>query len=425
MYRRNRAIAIPVKRDWRFWATALIASIFGAGCQTDSPKVAQIDTPAPAKSLNAKLTESPSEYSTVPAAGNLEVVALFKAGPMPTGVAVADSGRKFVCFPRWGDPVEFTVGEIVDGQIKPYPNLAYNKRQTQYPGTTLVSVQSVVVDSSGKRLWLLDTGSINFQPREPLGAKLIGIDLDTNEVVKVIIFNESVALRTSYLNDVRIDLSRGQQGTAYITDCSGAGNNAILVVDLATGKTMRRLERHPSVVASEQFVPRVEGKPLRVRQPGQPEAYMTIGADGIAISPDGETLYYCPLASRSWYAVKTDVLADPKATPAQISAAVREMPARDFASDGLETDSWGRVYLTDYENNAIRRYTPDSPVFEVVASSPRLIWPDTLSVGGDGYVYVIANQLNRQPNYHNGTDQRKHPYVLFRQPINAGPIRMK
>ena len=25
---------------------------------------------------------------------------------MPTGVTVADDGRIFVCYPRWGDPVE-------------------------------------------------------------------------------------------------------------------------------------------------------------------------------------------------------------------------------------------------------------------------------------------------------------------------------
>src|ERR1700688_3052700 len=31
---------------------------------------------------------------------------------MPTGVTVAASGRVFINFPRWGDDVPFTVGEI-------------------------------------------------------------------------------------------------------------------------------------------------------------------------------------------------------------------------------------------------------------------------------------------------------------------------
>jgi hypothetical protein len=36
--------------------------------------------------------------------GKLEIIATF-TGPMPTGVTVADDGRKFVNFPKWGDAV--------------------------------------------------------------------------------------------------------------------------------------------------------------------------------------------------------------------------------------------------------------------------------------------------------------------------------
>ena len=32
----------------------------------------------------------------------------------------------------------------------------------------------------------------------------------------------------------------------------------------------------------------------------------------------------------------------------------------------------------------------------------RLIWPDTLSLATDGYLYVTANQLHRQARYNNG-----------------------
>src|SRR5207248_1577382 len=48
-------------------------------------------------------------------AGKLELVATF-TGPMPTGVTVSRSGRVFVNYPRWGDPVEFTVAEVKDGK---------------------------------------------------------------------------------------------------------------------------------------------------------------------------------------------------------------------------------------------------------------------------------------------------------------------
>jgi hypothetical protein len=36
-------------------------------------------------------------------------------GAMPTGVTVSHGGRLFVCCPKWGDDVGFTVAELRDG----------------------------------------------------------------------------------------------------------------------------------------------------------------------------------------------------------------------------------------------------------------------------------------------------------------------
>ena len=63
--------------------------------------------------------------------------------------------------------------------------------------------------------------------------------------------------------------------------------------------------------------------------------------------------------------------------------------------------------------------------FETVVHDPRLLWPDTLSVASNGWVYVTANQLHRQPNYNNGKDMRRKPYALFRFKIDAGPVQLK
>ena len=64
------------------------------------------------------------------------------------------------------------------------------------------------------------------------------------------------------------------------------------------------------------------------------------------------------------------------------------------AADGLESDAAGHVYATNYEHNAILRRHPDGE-WENVAHHPRLLWPDTLSVATDGYLYVTANQLRQ------------------------------
>ncbi len=47
-----------------------------------------------------------------------------------------------------------------------------------------------------------------------------------------------------------------------------------------------------------------------------------------------------------------------------------------------------------------------------------------MSISDDGYLYVTANQLNRQPTMHNGHDERVKPYVLFRVKLNVSPVRL-
>jgi len=37
----------------------------------------------------------------------------------------------------------------------------------------------------------------------------------------------------------------------------------------------------------------------------------------------------------------------------------------------------------------------------------------------NGYLSVTANQLHRQPRYHQGRDLRQKPYVLFRIPVGS------
>lgn len=359
------------------------------------------------------------------ALGTLEPVAYFD-GPMPTGVTVSERGRIFVNYPKWGDDVRFTVAEIRDGQAHAYPDQAFNDTRPDDPAAALVSVQSVVVDPAD-RLWILDTGSPMFKPTEHGGPKLVCVDLASDKVVAKILFPRDVALPTSYLNDVRFDLRRGSAGMAYITDSSNKGPNGIIVVDLGSGESWRRLHDHPSTKAESirEFMPVVEGRPfIKKGRNGAPELAAAMGADGIAISADGSRLFYCPLASRRLYSVATDALADRSRSDAEAAATVVDEGDKGGGSDGLESDADGCLYATDYEHNALLRRRPDG-LWETVAHDARLLWPDTMSIASDGYLYVTANQLHRQASYHDGQDMRRKPYALFRVRIDARPVRLR
>ena len=132
-------------------------------------------------------------------------------GAMPTGVTVSQQGRIFVNFPKWGDDVKFTVTEIRNGEAVAFPDEVINRTDPNDPAVALVSVQSVVVDPND-RLWILDTGSPQFEPTKYGGPKPVCVNFTTNKIVKKILFPQDVALPTTYLNDVRFDLTERKWG---------------------------------------------------------------------------------------------------------------------------------------------------------------------------------------------------------------------
>ena len=353
--------------------------------------------------------------------GELEQVFAFY-GAMPTGVTVSEDGRIFVNFPKWGDKVEYTVAEIVDDKLCPYPNMKINTTDYNNPNKTFISVQSVVADGQGK-LWALDTAAPNFSKPIKGGAKLVSIDLYTNKIDRIYTFSDDVVLDTTYLNDVRFDYRVGKCGYAYITDSSSNGPGAIIVVDLYSGRAFRRLNGAKSTSPDPCFMPKVEGEIMYNRNPDCTTSPAVTSVDGIAISQDGKILYYCPLSSRALYSIPTEVLRNTSIPDNCLEKYVVYMGEKG-ASDGMITDSKGAIYAGDYENNSIRKILPNASI-KTIAHSPYILWPDTFSIGPDGYLYFIANQLNRQSKYHYGKDKRVKPYSLFRININELPAPTK
>ena len=122
--------------------------------------------------------------------------------------------------------------------------------------------------------------------------------------------------------------------------------------------------------------------------------------------------------------VETNALVNRSLGDTEVGATVIDEGDRGGASDGLESDASGRIYSTNYEHNAILRRGSDWK-WETIIHDPRLLWPDTLSLAANGYLYVTANQLHRQARYHNGQDLRQKPYTLFRIHIDAQPVLLR
>lgn len=406
--------------------TSLAAcGLLTAGCMTNPESVKSANGPEITTTTGTAAAKRADDLPAVtggPAKGRrdakLEPVAIFKEN-MPVGVAVSKTGRTFLSFPRWLDPVKHTVVELKDGQLVPFPDEKTNAfdgtdLSNYEPSAHFVSVQAIVFDEQD-RLWVLDPGSFNFGPNLLGGPKLWAYDINTGRRTKAITFPTDVAFKTTALNDVRFDLKRGPEGTAYITD---SGKGGIIVVDLASGNSWRHLEGHPSVLPEIGLKQMTEGEPFLMRKPNKEVDSPDFRSDGIALSPDGKTLYYMSVVSRKVYAVPTDLLADPKGDEQKIAAAVKVVATKPSGNDGIWCGPDGMIYTTDFEDNAIRRVDPNSGDVSVVVQDERLIWPDTLA-WHDGYLYVTVNQLARQPNYNFGKDQRQPPYALFRVKVGG------
>lgn len=301
-----------------------------------------------------------------------------------TGVAVSQSGRIFVNFPRWSDNTPISVAEInADGEAVAYPNEEMNNWQSYKPAEDyFVCVQSVFIDDQDF-LWILDPGQRAQTGRT--GAKLLKVDLTSNSIVQKILFDETIAQSTSYLNDIRVDT---QNEIAYLTD-SGVG--AIIVIDLKTGISRRLLSGHTTTKA-EQITLVINGNSFM-----QP-----INSDGLALDKTGGYLYYQALTGRTLYRIKTEHLNNSALSAAELENKI-ETVGQSGASDAIAFyDGW--VYLTSIEENAIRKISPEGEIV-VLVQDDRLEWPDSFSITADGEIYVTTSRIAFPPG---------NPYKIFK-----------
>ncbi len=206
------------------------------------------------------------------------------------------------------------------------------------------------------------------------------------------------APKDSYLNDVRVDTKRQ---IAYMTD-SGLG--AIIVLDLRTGTARRVLDSSPSVKAEDIKIV-IDGKRWGVQPDG---SVRKVHSDGIALDKGGDYLYYQALTGRTLYRVATKDLRNEKLKSKELNAKLEQV-AKTCVADGIEFGADGFLYITAIEDSAIKRLNVSAAEksLDTVIKDARLVWPDSLSMRGDGFIYVTCSQINL------GT-KPPTPYKIFR-----------
>lgn len=380
---------------------AAIGFVIAANIALSQPVGSKVATQATTKPVKLNSTQSTRS--------ELIEVASFPYD-RPTGVAVSREGRLFVTLPYSNysdDRHTYSVVEVIkDGSVKPYPNQQWNtkleKSADRNPSQHFLNVQGNTIDAENK-LWLLDRGSPRGTGIIPGGAKLVKVNLTTNRIEQTIVFNNKIALKNSFLNDVRVDAARH---TAYITD---TGVGGVIVVDLQTGEQRRALAAG-AWMKVEQNAPVIEG----VRIPETLRRSVPLGPDGIALDSKGEWIYLQahPWLGKNVYRIKAEILRNRSLSPDRVAKHIQLVTTAVFA-DGIQIDQQDRLYFTDIERNAITRLNPDGKL-QLLVQDERLKWPDSIAIDPNGYLYTPVAQFHLLPRANNGMNRTMLPFYVFR-----------
>jgi sugar lactone lactonase YvrE len=339
--------------------------------------------------LAAAILAVAQESSEAKASGkigpSLETVKTFGDDFRLVGIGVSAKGRVFATAPSSNVRSRFSMVEVdpKTGAVTPYPDAAWNNFSDQGNGKSKwVSVQALWVDKSD-HLWALDS-SLSKVDQDRLPPKLVEFDLSTNRVIRQYDFKGVVSAKDS-LNDVRVDTLHDY---AYLTNAGSKGS--LVVLDLKSGEARQVLVGNRSTFADPSQHLMI-GNEVALRPDGSVRATQ---ADGIALSPDAQWLYFRPLTDHNYWRVPTSALRDAKLSEVDLAKKV-EYLGSSVLSGGLIMDG-GTLYAGDLEHRTVVALTlaPDRKLrSKILVSNPsKLSWADGFAISG-GYLYIADSHL--------------------------------
>jgi sugar lactone lactonase YvrE len=310
---------------------------------------------------------------------------------MPAGVKVDHQGQYYVSVPRMSQGIPATMNRIVvkDGKplLEAFPSWDFNKVGDV---NALQSVLGYEIDEYN-RMWLLDQGKIAYEPSPEGSQKLVIWDLNRNSLIDSIVIPDEIApYRTSFLNDLVVD---NKNGFVYLTD-SGCGypdhplRGGIIVYNMKTKSFRRVLDRQFSTQDFPDFHFQIDYKPVFKNQP------LRIGADGIALSADRSTLFYCQVTGRNLYAIHTGLLRNEQIPLEQINGAVQVLGSKGTTTDGMHADNRGNLFYTMLEGKGIGFFDARDRSFNKFVSDDRMLWVDGVAFDQKGSIIFNNNRLH-------------------------------
>jgi sugar lactone lactonase YvrE len=334
----------------------------------------------------------------------LETVKTFDTFKL-VGIGVSHEGRIFASAPAAQSGDRLVEVNAQTGAIAPYPDATWNGSGPDTEHEWAVP-QAMWVDKAD-HLWVLDSGRPVMTGAGPSAKpKLVEFDLTSNKVIRNYDFGGTVAT-TDSLNDVRIDLVHGY---AYLTNIGNRGS--LVVLDLKDGKSRQVLVGDRSTFADPQQHLMIGDQPAETAD----GKIVAIHADGIALSPDAEWVYYRPLTDHNYWRVPTSALIDARLTPDELSGTVQYLGSAELTG-GLIMDQHGTLYGGDLEHSTVVALDLDPATHKLksrlfVRAPGRLSWADGFAIS-QGYLYIADSHLWEQATFKNHLPP-SGPFTIFR-----------
>ncbi|MEM8908360.1 MAG: L-dopachrome tautomerase-related protein [Bacteroidota bacterium] len=319
---------------------------------------------------------------------SLEVVATLET--RPGNVAVSPDGRVFTTMHPLGN-AKFQLIEITgEDSYALFPNAAYQKTTTTPSMQQFDTPLGIRIDQNNV-LWMIDIG-LN------LGiTRLFAFDINTRKEVFRFDFPESIAPKSSFVQDLAVD---EQNGWIYLADIANPG---ILALNTQT-KAIRRFA--DETVQAEKIDMVIDGQLIYFG--GAPAS---VAVNPITLSADRNTLYYGAMNGTTWYQVPATLFRTGK-TNYEISNAIKIAGPKPV-SDGAATSATGHHYFTNIQHHGIDVLTPDGDL-KPVYRNKQIDWPDNVALGQQGWLYLTVNQLHKTPAFTGDGDQGKAPFYIYR-----------
>lgn len=339
------------------------------------------------------------------------------------GIHFDRQGTAFVSTPRLVSAAAPATLSILDtratsgpARLTAFPSRAGNAVNAA-PEQSLRNVLGFYVDRENGWLWALDMGFVAGEAEAPAGSqKVLVLDLKSGRTIKRIGLDSVADRKGSFLNDIVVDERRR---VAYISDSGSrsAPDNKVglIVVDFATGNARRVLDRHASLQVEAGVKVVAHGADVWAGNP------LLIGINGIALSPDGRTLYWTVTTGMHAHAVPTEILRNTRATDQQIAAMIQDLGSVGGNTDGIVTDAVGNLYITDVTRNGIVKFDPKSRAMSLLAADEGVRWPDTPAIRPGGDLIFTSSSLN---DHFAGTVNRgEERYDLWRLRLSERAVK--